>query len=89
MLSAIETAFVVSPWLFIVPLIVVIMIIKNVAPLIALFSGTLMAAVAALIAQPELVSTVGGGVNFDVLTAYKGIVNAMTVSIEIPTAYAP
>ncbi len=89
MLSAIETAFVVSPWLFIVPLIVVIMVIKNIAPLIALFSGTLMAAVAALIAQPELVSTVGGGVNFDVLTAYKGILNAMTVSIEIPTAYTP
>ena len=89
MLSAIETTFVVSPWLFIVPLIVVILVIKNVAPLIALFSGTLLAAVSALIAQPELVSTVGGGETYDVLTTYKGILNAMTVSIEIPTAYAP
>ncbi len=89
MLSAIDAAFTVSPWLFVVPALVIFMIVKKVAPLIALFAGTLLAAVAALWAQPELVALIGGGNTLDLISGYKGIMNAITVSIEIPTAYAP
>ena len=89
MLAAIDAAFTVSPWLFVVPVIVIFMIVKKVAPLIALFSGTLLAALAALLMQPELVNLVGGGQNLDFVTGYKGLMNAITVSIEIPTTYAP
>ncbi len=89
MLSAIDAAFTVSPWLFVVPALVIFMIVKKVAPLIALFAGTLLAAVAALWAQPELVALTGGGNTLDLISGYKGIMNAITVSIEIPTAYAP
>ncbi len=89
MLSAIDAAFTVSPWLFVVPALVIFMIVKKVAPLIALFAGTLLAAVAALWAQPELVALTGGGNTLDLISGYKGLMNAITVSIEIPTAYAP
>ncbi len=89
MLSAIDAAFTVSPWLFVVPALVIFMIVKKVAPLIALFAGTLLAAVAALWAQPELVALIGGGNTLDLISGYKGLMNAITVSIEIPTAYAP
>jgi len=89
MLVAIESAFVVSPWLFAVPVIVIFMIVKKVAPLIALFTGTLLAALTAVLAQPELVALIGGGSSLDAISAYKGIMNAITVTIEIPTAYAP
>ena len=89
MLAAIDAAFTVSPWLFVVPVIVIFMIVKKVAPLIALFSGTLLAALAALLVQPELVNLVGGGQNLDFIAGYKGLMNAITVSIEIPTTYAP
>lgn len=89
MLAAIESAFVVSPWLFAVPVIVIFMIVKKVAPLIALFTGTLLAALAAVLAQPELVALMGGGTSLDLISGYKGIMNAITVSIEIPTTYAP
>ena len=89
MLAAIDNAFMVSPWLFVVPALVIFMIVKKVAPLIALFTGTILAAIAALWAQPELVALIGGGKSLDILTGYKGIMNAITVSIEIPTAYAP
>ena len=89
MLSAIDATFTVSPWLFVVPALVIFMIVKKVAPLIALFAGTLLAAVAALWAQPELVALIGGGNTLDLISGYKGIMNAITVSIEIPTAYAP
>ena len=89
MLSAIDAAFTVSPWLFVVPALVILMIVKKVAPLIALFVGTLLAAAASLWAQPELVALIGGGNSLDLISGYKGIMNAITVSIEIPTAYAP
>jgi len=89
MLAAIDTAFMVSPWLFVVPALVIFMIVKKVAPLIALFTGTLLAAAAALWTQPELVALIGGGKDLDMVTAYKGLMNAITVSIEIPTTYAP
>ena len=89
MLAAIDTAFMVSPWLFVVPALVIFMIVKKVAPLIALFTGTLLAAVAALWTQPELVALIGGGKSLDLIAGYKGIINAITVSIEIPTTYAP
>lgn len=89
MLVAIESAFVVSPWLFAVPVIVIFMIVKKVAPLIALFTGTLLAALTAVLAQPELVALIGGGSSLDAISAYKGVMNAITVTIEIPTAYAP
>ena len=85
MLAAIDSAFMVSPWLFLVPVLVIFMIVKKVAPLIALFTGTLLAALAAILAQPELVVLVGGGESLDLITGYKGIMNAITVSIEIPT----
>ncbi|MDB2586487.1 Na+/H+ antiporter NhaC [Flavobacteriaceae bacterium] len=89
MLAAIDTAFMVSPWLFVVPALVIFMIVKKVAPLIALFTGTLLAAAAALWTQPELVALIGGSKDLDIITAYKGVMNAITVSIEIPTTYAP
>lgn len=89
MLAAIDTAFMVSPWLFVVPALVIFMIVKKVTPLIALFTGTLLAAVAALWTQPELVALIGGGKSLDLIAGYKGIMNAITVSIEIPTTYAP
>jgi len=89
MLAAIASAFMVSPWLFVVPALVIFMIVKKVAPLIALFTGTLLAAVAALWTQPELVALIGGGKSLDLIAGYKGIMNAITVSIEIPTTYAP
>ena len=89
MLQAIKATFVVSPWLFVVPGVVIFMIVKKVTPLIALFVGTCLAAVAAIWAQPELVATVGGGEHLDLISGYKGILNAITVSVEIPTTYTP
>lgn len=84
-LSSIESSFHISPWLFIVPIVVIAMIIVKTPPLIALLIGTLMAAVAAIFFQPELVLMVSGAETLDFTSGYKGILTAITTDIEIPT----
>ena len=87
-LAAIDSAFNISPWLFLVPLAVIFMIIKKTPPLIALLIGTLLGAVAALIAQPDIVMSVAGADTLNFQSAYKGVMNAMTVDSGVETSSA-
>lgn len=83
-LASIDNIFTITPWLFIVPVLVIVLIVKKTSPLIALMIGTLMGAVAALIFQPDIVSAVGGGASsFE--NSYKGIMNAITIDTSIAT----
>ncbi len=84
-LESIESAINVSPWLFIVPILVIILIVKKTPPLIALLIGTVLGGIAALIFQPGIVTSVGGGTSLDFSTGYKGIMNAITTDTFIPT----
>jgi NhaC family Na+:H+ antiporter len=81
--AAIDGTFNTSPWLFVVPVIVIGMIIKKVSPLIALLIGALLAGVAALIFQPDLVLAASGLETWDGVSAYKGVMNAITVETSI------
>jgi NhaC family Na+:H+ antiporter len=85
-LAAMDEAINISPWLFIVPILVIAMIIKKTPPLIALFVGTLLGGIAAIIAQPELVASIAGAESLTFNSAYKGVMNAMTVETTIPVA---
>lgn len=85
-LSAIDAAFNVSGWLFLVPIIVIGLIIRKTEPLIALFAGTLLGAVFALIFQPDIILSVSGMEQLDGVAAYKGIMTAVTTGAEIETS---
>ena len=85
-LTSIESSFTISLWLFAVPAIVIGMIILKTPPLIALLIGTLLAAAAALVFQPNLVLLISGAEELDFISGYKGILMAITTDIEIPTA---
>lgn len=61
MATALQGAFNISPWLLIVPLITGILIAKKVPALITLFVAAMMAGIAALIAQPEIIHGVATG----------------------------
>jgi len=87
-LAAIDGAFYISPWLFLVPAAVIFMIIKKTPPLVALLIGTLLGAVAAIIAQPGIVASVAGADTLTFESAYKGVMNAMTVDSSVETASA-
>lgn len=64
-LNAISGKFNISGWLFIVPALVIVLIVKKVPALPALLVGTLLASLFALIFQPDLVRQVGYGVGAD------------------------
>ena len=56
-LGTINTTFNITPWLFVVPLIVIALILLKTKPLIALATGVLSAAVFAFIFQPEILGS--------------------------------
>lgn len=84
-LSAIDGAFNISPWLFIVPVIVIIMIVKKTPPLIALLIGALLGGITAIIAQPAIVTAVAGAESLTFQSAYQGVMNALTVDTAVET----
>ncbi len=54
LVNSIENTFYISPLLFIVPIVVIVMIIKKAKPLTALFVGTILAGIFAVIFQPDI-----------------------------------
>ncbi len=87
-LSAIDGAFNISPWLFIVPVLVIVMIIKKTPPLIALLTGALLGGATAIIAQPEIVMSIAGSESLTFQSAYKGVMDALTVDTAVTTSSA-
>ena len=82
--TAIEHNFDISPWLFLVPALLFIVIILKVPPLPALMFGTLIGAIAALIFQPELIKNIGGYDSF-AKNAYVSTMQSMFGEILIQT----
>ncbi|MGC6489748.1 MAG: Na+/H+ antiporter NhaC [Flavobacteriales bacterium] len=77
LLFSIEEVFVISPWLFIVPLIVFVLIFKKVPALPSLFIGTLLGGAFAVIFQPDLIINLSGIDNNYLKASYVTIINAM------------
>jgi len=85
LLNAIDSSFNISLWLFAVPVLVILMIVKKTQPLIALLIGTLLGGVFALIFQPAIVLSVSGEESLNLVSAYKGVMNAITVDASVET----
>ncbi len=84
--AAIQERFFISPILFIVPVLVVLMIVKKTPPLIALLAGTLLGGVVALIFQPSLVASITGADSLNFENGYKGMLTAFTTDVSISTS---
>jgi len=81
----IESKFNINYWLFIVPIFVIFLISKKTPPLVGLLSGTILGAIFALIFQPEIVLALSGENSYNFSSAYKGILNAITINSQIQT----
>ncbi|NRD21209.1 sodium:proton antiporter [Winogradskyella eckloniae] len=76
-LETIDATFNITPWLFLVPIVVVALILLKTKPLIALGSGVVLAIVFALIFQPEVLDSVSNSTS-------KTIVNSVLTDTNIP-----
>ena len=85
LLTAMNEVFTINLFLFIVPILVIVMIVRKTPPLVALFAGTLLGAFAALIFQKELLLSLSGESSLSVVGTYQVIMDAITVSTEIET----
>ena len=75
--DAIMASYNVSPFLFLVPLVVVWMIYKRYPTIIVLIIGALLGAVAAVIAQPNMIAALSGEGEFTLAGAYRVVTAAM------------
>jgi NhaC family Na+:H+ antiporter len=73
-------------WLFLVPLTVILMIVKKTPPLLALFIGTLLGGLFALIFQSQLLLELSGSEVLDFRAIYQTILNSITVNTQIETS---
>jgi len=86
LLMAIESSFNISPWLFLVPVIVLVLIIKKVPALPALFAGTLLGGIFAVFFQPHLIIELSGIDSNFFQASYVSIINAMGSETSINTS---
>lgn len=84
-LKAIESQFNLSPWLFIVPVLVIVMIVKKVPALPALLIGALLGGLFAVIFQPDIVNRVSGISNDYLTSSFVGVMKALTTTIQVQT----
>lgn len=85
LLRDIEASFTISAWLFLVPATVIGLIVKKTEPLIALLTGTLIAAVFAVIFQPHILNQIAGVEMMTFESAYKAVMDAITGKTVVPT----
>ena len=85
MLNILSDTFRITPLLFIVPLLVIILIVKKVPAIPSLFIGVLLGALFAIIFQPHIVTSkeVSGQKESTIHSTYKGIINSMSIKTDL------
>lgn len=78
LLESIKTTFNITPWLFLVPLAVIVLILLKTKPLIALGVGVLVATIFAFIFQPDILTSLND-------SKTGAIINSMLTDTQIVT----
>lgn len=78
--QGIASLYNVSPWLFLIPVAVIVMIVRKMPAIPVLFIGAVMGAVAAVVFQPEMMSSLSGGD-----TSAVGIYKTVSMGMFGPT----
>ena len=83
-LNALQSKFVITPWLFIVPVAVILLIVKKVPAIPSLFIGTLLGAFTALVAQPNIILELGNSSDY-FKASFMTLIDAMSRETNITT----
>ncbi|WP_317930317.1 Na+/H+ antiporter NhaC [Halioxenophilus sp. WMMB6] len=84
-LAALDNSFNITPWLLLVPLCVLVMIVKKIPPLPALFTGTVLGAIFAFIFQLPIVDQIGAEVGDAEWSKYVGIMQTAFGDTQLQT----
>lgn len=85
--DTLKNTFHISPWLLVVPLIMLVLIIKRVPSLITLFISFSLAGVLALVFQPHLLKEIAGTGVAGVQAQIKGLLMSIYGSTQIETGH--
>jgi NhaC family Na+:H+ antiporter len=83
--DALTDTFNITPWLFLVPVVVIFMIIKRIPALPALFLGTLLGGIFAFLFQPHLIELISGADTLTFQVIYKTIIQSMIGETNLAT----
>ena len=83
--SSLQQTFNISAWLLIVPLVTGILIARKLPAIITLFAAAFMAAIAMVIAQPEIVLQITQSDTPSAMMSLKAIISAATTSTSLET----
>ena len=86
LLLAIKERFSISPLLFIVPVLVVVLIARKTPPLAALLIGTLLGVIFALMFQQNLLTELAGVAQLKLSSGYRVLIDTITISTSIETS---
>lgn len=83
--QALNATFNISPWLLIVPVLTAILISRRLPAIITLFASAAMAAVAMVIAQPDILLSIAQSDSASFMTSLKAVIIAATTSTSVET----
>ncbi len=83
--QVIEGKFNLTPWLFVVPLAVLVMVMLKIDAVVALLTGAVLGALAAVLFQPEIVRTVAGDSSNYLRDAYVACLTALGGDVQLVT----
>jgi len=84
-MEGLQSTFIISPWLLLVPVLTGVMIARRWPSMVVLFLAILLAAVVALVVQPKLVHLIAQEQGGGLLAAYKGIMQVCYGATAIDT----
>ncbi|MDQ1769634.1 Na+/H+ antiporter NhaC [Labilibaculum sp. A4] len=80
---AIKETFTITPWLFLVPILLFVIISKKVPALPAIFAGTLIGGVFAIIFQPQIIQQISGSGSY-IQACYHTVMQSIFTDVSIP-----
>ena len=82
--AVLNARFNITPWLLIVPIVTGVLIARRVPTLITLFASTVMAVIAAVVAQPDILASLGHGDR----PVFEGAMKMLTTETSISSGNA-
>ena len=84
-LDELKDTFTISPWMLLVPVLTGVMIARRWPALVVLFIAALMAALVAVVCQPDLVSQISGRAEQSISAYYEGVMKVVYAPTQLHT----